>query len=197
MKPDEIKEIRDAIEKELTGKRFEHTLGVAYTAALLAECNDYTSETALLAGLLHDCAKCYSDQKLINICKKDNVELTETELKNTALLHGKAGAVVAKRKYKIENEDVLNAIKYHTTGRPNMTVLEKIIYVADYIEPGRKQVPNLSSLRKLAFQNLDAALIQILENIVNYLKSDGKETDPSTEKTYEYYLNLQKSEAKQ
>jgi len=197
MKPDEIKEIRDAIEKELTGKRFEHTLGVAYTAALLAECNDYTSETALLAGLLHDCAKCYSDQKLINICKKDNVELTETELKNTALLHGKAGAVVAKRKYKIEDEDILNAIKYHTTGRPNMTVLEKIIYVADYIEPGRKQVPNLSSLRKLAFQNLDAALIQILENIVNYLKSDGKETDPSTEKTYEYYLNLQKSEAKQ
>lgn len=197
MKPDEIKEIRDAIEKELTGKRFEHTLGVAYTAALLAECNDYTSETALLAGLLHDCAKCYSDQKLINICKKDNVELTETELKNKALLHGKAGAVVAKRKYKIEDEDILNAIKYHTTGRPNMTVLEKIIYVADYIEPGRKQVPNLSSLRKLAFQNLDAALIQILENIVNYLKSDGKETDPSTEKTYEYYLNLQKSEAKQ
>lgn len=197
MKPDEIKEIRDAIEKELTGKRFEHTLGVAYTAALLAECNDYSSETALLAGLLHDCAKCYSDQKLINICQKNNVELTETELKNTALLHGKAGAVVAKRKYKIEDEDILNAIKYHTTGRPNMTVLEKIIYVADYIEPGRKQVPNLSSLRKLAFQNLDAALIQILENIVNYLKSDGKETDPSTEKTYEYYLNLQKSEAKQ
>ena len=197
MKPDEIKEIRDAIEKELTGKRFEHTLGVAYTAALLAECNDYSSETALLAGLLHDCAKCYSDQKLINICKKNNVELTETELKNTALLHGKAGAVVAKRKYKIADEDILNAIKYHTTGRPNMTVLEKIIYVADYIEPGRNQVPNLSSLRKLAFQNLDAALIQILENIVNYLKSDGKETDPSTEKTYEYYLNLQKSEAKQ
>lgn len=197
MKPDEIKEIRDAIEKELTGKRFEHTLGVAYTAALLAECNDYSSETALLAGLLHDCAKCYSDQKLINICKKNNVELTETELKNTALLHGKAGAVVAKRKYKIEDEDILNAIKYHTTGRPNMTVLDKIIYVADYIEPGRNQVPNLSSLRKLAFQNLDAALIQILANIVNYLKSDGKETDPSTDKTYEYYLNLQKSEAKQ
>ncbi|MBR5799604.1 MAG: bis(5'-nucleosyl)-tetraphosphatase (symmetrical) YqeK [Lachnospiraceae bacterium] len=189
MKPDKFKKIRDSIEKEMDEKRFAHTLGVAYTAAMLASIHGIPQDTALLAGLLHDCAKCYSDEKMFSLCSKNNVSYSVTEAKNTALLHGKVGAIIACKKYAIEDETILNAIRYHTTGRPEMTLLDKIIYVADYIEPGRKPLPNLSEIRKLAFQDLDAALIMILENILNYLESCGKETDPATRETYEYYIN--------
>ncbi len=189
MKPDKFKKIRDSIEKEMDEKRFAHTLGVAYTAAMLAAIHGIPQDTALLAGLLHDCAKCYSDEKMFSLCSKNNVSFSVTESKNTALLHGKVGAIIAYKKYAVEDETILNAIRYHTTGRPEMTLLDKIIYVADYIEPGRKPLPNLSEIRKLAFQDLDAALIMILENILNYLESCGKETDPATRETYEYYIN--------
>ena len=189
MKPDKFKKIRDSIEKEMDEKRFAHTLGVAYTAAMLASIHGIPQDTALLAGLLHDCAKCYSDEKMFSLCSKNNVSFSVTESKNTALLHGKVGAIIAYKKYAVEDETILNAIRYHTTGRPEMTLLDKIIYVADYIEPGRKALPNLSEIRKLAFQDLDAALIMILENILNYLESCGKETDPATRETYEYYIN--------
>ena len=189
MKPDKFKKIRDSIEKEMDEKRFAHTLGVAYTAAMLASIHGIPQDTALLAGLLHDCAKCYSDEKMFSLCSKNNVSFSVTESKNTALLHGKVGAIIAYKKYAVDDETILNAIRYHTTGRPEMTLLDKIIYVADYIEPGRKALPNLSEIRKLAFQDLDAALIMILENILNYLESCGKETDPATRETYEYYIN--------
>lgn len=189
MKPDKFKKIRDSIEKEMDEKRFAHTLGVAYTAAMLASIHGIPQDTALLAGLLHDCAKCYSDEKMFSLCSKNNVSFSVTESKNTALLHGKVGAIIAYKKYAVDDETILNAIRYHTTGRPEMTLLDKIIYVSDYIEPGRKPLPNLSEIRKLAFQDLDSALIMILENILNYLESCGKETDPATRETYEYYIN--------
>jgi predicted HD superfamily hydrolase involved in NAD metabolism len=87
------------------------------------------------------------------------------ELQNpTALLHAKVGSFLAKEKYGIEDEDVLNAIRYHTTGRPCMSTLEKILYIADYIEPGRKHASNLLQIRRMAFQDLDKTLFKILED---------------------------------
>ena len=190
MKTADLKKIRKYMEKELDAKRYEHTLGVAYTAAALAMCNDVDPVKAETAGLLHDCAKCFSDDKKISVCRKNNMEINSVESRNPYLLHAKAGYCIAKNKFDIEDQDILNAILNHTTGRPGMSTLEKIIYIADYIEPSRKQAPNLSEVRKLAFQNLDQALLKILTDILSYLESGGGEIDPLTKETYDYYADL-------
>ena len=108
------------------------------------------------------------------------------------LLHSKLGAFKAKNEYGIEDQEILDAVRYHTTGRANMTLLEKIIFVADYIEPGRDKAVNLSEIRQLAFVDLDRALLRILEDTLIYLEEGKEEIDPQTRKTYEYYRNLEK-----
>ena len=131
------------LETELAFGRFIHTMEVASTAANLAMCYGEDPAKAELAGLLHDCAKCMSLNKMLKICEKSGVPLSDIEKTSGSLLHSKAGAVLAACKYGVEDEDILNAIRYHTTGRPGMSLLEKIVFVADYIEPGRDSAPNL------------------------------------------------------
>lgn len=176
------------MEKTLDAKRFEHTLGVAYTAAALAMCYQVDIYKAQIAGLLHDCAKCLPDDKKLSICENHNMQITDIEKRNPFLLHAKAGSYIAMKKFHIHDRDIINAILNHTTGRPDMSTLEKIIYVADYIEPCRKQAPNLTEIRQLAFQDLDLALVRILGDTLGYLKESSTEIDPMTQKTYDYYL---------
>lgn len=187
MKTQDMYKIRKQLAKTLDHKRYEHTLGVAYTAAAMAMCYGENIQKAELAGLLHDCAKCMDNEKRIHICEKHGIEISDAELRNPFLLHAKVGAHLAQKKFHVDDSDVLNAILYHTTGRPCMSLLEKIIYIADYIEPGRDQAPNLETIRKLAFHNLDHALIKILEDVLVHLKETEKEIDPMTQKTYDYY----------
>ncbi len=187
MKTIDLKKIRKAMEKSLTTKRYEHTLGVAYTATSLAMRYDADIKNAQLAGLLHDCAKCLSDEKRLSICEKHNISINDIERRNPFLLHAKVGSFLAMDEYKVNDSDVINAILNHTTGRPGMSLLEKIIFIADYIEPGRKQAPNLKEIRKLAFIDLDEALLKVLEDTLEYLRETDEEIDPMTEKTYEYY----------
>ena len=186
-KSSSLKKIRKAMEKTLDTKRFEHTLGVAYTAAALAMRYNYDIQKAQIAGMLHDCAKCMSNEKRLKICAKHNIAVNEIERQNPFLLHAKVGSYIAMQKYNIHDSDIINAILNHTTGRPDMSLLEKIVYVADYIEPGRKQAPNLGEIRRLAFEDLDKALYQILKDTLVYLNQVDGETDPMTQKTYEFY----------
>lgn len=181
------RKIRKAMEKEQDAKRYEHTLGVAYTATALAMRYGAPLKSAELAGLLHDCAKCLDNDKKIAICEKHNISMTELERRNPYLLHAKVGSFLAMNTYKVQDPDVINAILNHTTGRPGMSLLEKIIFVADYIEPNRRQAPNLAEIRKTAFVDLDQAMLMILRDTLGYLDSVGGETDPMTRKTYEYY----------
>ncbi|MCM1252660.1 MAG: bis(5'-nucleosyl)-tetraphosphatase (symmetrical) YqeK [Clostridium sp.] len=182
----ELKKLRKEMEKELHAKRYEHTLSVAYTAASLAMVHGADVESALTAGMLHDCAKCFSAKKLISLCQKNNLPVSDIEMQNpTALLHAKVGSFLAHEKYGIDDEDILNAIKYHTTGRPDMSRLEKIIYIADYIEPGRTHAANLAQIRKLAYQDLDKTMFRILEDTLAYLRSVDGEIDSMTKATYE------------
>ncbi len=190
MKVADNKKIRKSMEKKLDAKRFEHTLGVAYTACALAMCYDVDINKAQTAGLLHDCAKCLSDEKRLEICEKHHIKMTEIEQRNPFLLHAKAGSYIAMKKFGVHDQDIINAILNHTTGRPGMSDLEKIIYIADYIEPGRKQAPNLKEVRKLAFENLDKALIKILEDTLSYLQESKNEIDPMTRETYNYYKGI-------
>jgi len=190
----DIFKIRKAMEKSLDPKRFEHTLGVAYTAAALAMCNQVNTEEAIVAGLLHDCAKGLSNDKRLSICLKRNMSVSEVERRNPSLLHAKVGSIMAMEEYDVEDMDIIQTIMNHTTGRPGMSVLEKIIFVADYMEPGRNKAKNLDMIRELAFRDLDAALIKILEDTLVYLKESEEEIDDMTQKTYDYYINIRESE---
>lgn len=190
MAKEDIAQLRTRIKKTQDKKRFEHTLGVTYTAACLAMCYDVDTERAEIAGLLHDCAKCLSNDKKISLCKKQSIEINMTEAKNPFLLHAKAGAYLAEHKYGIGDEDILNAVRYHTTGRPGMSTLEKIVFIADYIEPGRDHSARLPELRRLAFQDLDKTLVEILEDTLSYLDGLENEIDPMTRKTYDYYKKI-------
>ncbi len=182
-----ITEIKKSLEKVLSSKRYEHTLGVEYTASCLAMRHGADLEKARIAGLLHDCAKYLSSDQKIESARKYGMFVSEYEKKNPELLHAKLGACFAHDVYGIEDPEILSAITWHTTGKPDMALLDKIIYIADYIEPNRNQAPNLRTVRKLAFSDLDQCLYQILEDSVIYLAHKKSVTDPMTEQTYQYY----------
>jgi predicted HD superfamily hydrolase involved in NAD metabolism len=185
-KKDRINLIRE-LEAELAYGRFVHTLNVACTATNLAMRYGVDLDRAETAGLLHDCAKCMNLSKMLKVCMKSEVPISDMEKQSTALLHSKAGAVLAAEKYAVTDKDILNAIRYHTTGRPGMSLLEKIIFVSDYIEPCRDAAPNLPLVRKLAYENIDDCVLQILKDTLSYLGTSRSEVDPMTQKTYEYY----------
>lgn len=187
-----MEDLRMAMKSAQDELRYEHTLGVAYTAACLAGLYGVDARKALRAGLLHDCAKCISSANTISLCKEYGIAISDVEMRNpSALLHAKLGAKLAFDKYNEKDEDVLNAIENHTTGRPEMSMLEKIIFVADYIEPGRDKAPDLYEVRRLAFSDIDKALIKILQDTLGYLSRKGGEIDPATKKTLEYYRRRQ------
>ena len=170
---------------KLNEHRFQHTINVANTAKKMAEALGENPNKAYLAGLLHDCAKCNSDEENVKLCQNANVEITDIEYKNQYLLHAKAGAVVAHDKYHVNDEDILNSIKYHTTGRPDMSLLEKIIFTADYIEPSRDVQPNLKLLRDIAYKDIDKTMYIILRDTLDYLKNKAKE-----QKNEDIYQNI-------
>lgn len=182
-----IPKMKKTLKKYLDAGRFEHTEGVMYTAAALAMRYEENIEKAQVAGLLHDCAKCIPDNKKVKICLKNKIAMTDAEQKSPFLLHAKVGAYIAKEKYGVEDEEILEAIACHTTGKPGMSQLDKIIFISDYIEPMRSKAPDLADVRKLAFEDLDLALFKILSDTLAYLKNSPKNIDSMTMRAYEYY----------
>ncbi len=181
------KEIIEILRKELKPSRFNHTIGVMETAIKLAEHYNCDREKAKIAGLLHDCAKCLPPEESIRFCREKGVNIQPVEYENPSLLHAKAGALLARDKYSVEDEDILHAILVHTTGQPDMSLLDKIIFTADYIEPGRNQAPRLDYLRKTAFENLDTAVAEILFDTLNYLREKNAVIDTTTKDTFDFY----------
>ena len=186
--------IMNEIRKTLPSRRFEHTLGVTYTAACLAMRYGADVEKARIAGLLHDSAKYMSSKEKIQTCLKNGIPVSVYEEKNPELLHAKLGAYLAQKQYGVDDPEILSAITWHTTGKPDMTLLEKIIYIADYMEPNRDQAPNLPKVRELAFVDLDECLFIILRDSILYLSVRNITIDPMTQKTYEYYKALRESQ---
>lgn len=193
-----MKKIKKYLKKHLTKERYHHTVGVAYTAMSMAmkynpqpDNNEFMVK-AEIAGLLHDCAKCMDNDKKIRICNKNQISYSKIEAENPYLLHGKVGAYIARKEFDILDEDILNAITWHTTGRPDMSLLEKIIFVADYIEPSRRPIPELNLIRQLAFTDIDQAVIKILENTLKYLNEKGNPIDDMTQKTYDSYIRAER-----
>ena len=185
-----LKNIRKDLKSALDKDRYEHTLGVAYTAMCLAIKYEADIKKAEVAGLLHDCAKCMPDEKKLKKCIDHNLSITDTEKEQPYLLHAKVGAFIAMDKYGIDDMEIINAILKHTTGSRDMTLLEKIIYVADYIEPNRSKAANLPLVRKMAFEDIDLAVFTIMRDTVEYLKQKNRKIDSHTMNALEYYRDL-------
>lgn len=177
-----------AMEKELNYKRYVHTLGVAYTATSLAMRYGTDVAKAETAGILHDCAKCIGTGEMEELCREGGLSISALEKGNPSLLHSKAGSVLAGKKYGISDPEIVSAIAFHTTGRPGMTDLEKIIFISDYIEPGRVQAPGLPEIRRTVFtESLDKGLLMILSDTLSYLHTTEMPIDDMTQTTYDYY----------
>ncbi len=185
-----IEEITENLRKDLKKKRFNHSIGVAYTSANLAMKYGYDMNKALRAGLLHDCAKYMSDEESISYCKKNSIEISDAEYNTPALLHAKAGSYMARSKYNEQDTEILEAIRWHTTGKPDMTLYEKIVFVADYIEPNRDHDKELEFIRKLAYSDLDRCIAKIYENTINFINGSNKKMDPTTLEAYSFYENM-------
>lgn len=183
----DLKLIQKQMKEELCADRYEHTLGVMYTAEALAMRYGQDMTKAAVAGLLHDCAKCIPNGQKIRLCKKHGIEISEMEEKNPSLLHAKLGAYMAKKVYGVEDEEIISAIRWHTTGKPDMSMLDMIVYMADYIEPNRDKAPNLKEIRKLTFENIEEAMYQVLEGTLLYLSDRPEAIDPATKVSYEFY----------
>lgn len=189
-----ITEIEEMLRAVLSSKRFIHSRGVAYTSAALAMRFHTNIDQALLAGWLHDCAKEYSDEQLMKLCEEQGIPVTEAEHQCLQLLHGKVGAYLAKTVYGIDDEAVLGAIRYHVTGKANMNMLEKIIFVADFIEPSRNQnsTPSLDIIREAAFDDLDRGVLLVTQSVLAYLENSKEPIDQNSRITYEYYEKLER-----
>ncbi|MBE5950243.1 MAG: HD domain-containing protein [Lachnospiraceae bacterium] len=186
-----ILDLQNELRSVLNEQRYLHTLGVAYVSASLAMAHGLDHREALVAGLLHDCAKHYSGTELQELCKELGLTVSEHEMQLTQLLHAPYGAYLAETKYQIEKKEILLAVRNHTVGRPGMTTLEQIVFLADYFEPERKQKtePSLDEIRRVAFSDLDEATFLVLKNTLKYLESTGQKMAPETMETYQYYFN--------
>lgn len=186
----DIRPIMLDIKANVKTSRYLHILGVMDTAANLAMRYSYPVEMARLAGVLHDCTKHLDAEEQIKFCKKRNIEVTEGERISPQLLHSKTGAVYASEKYGIHNPEILHAVRVHTTGCENMSLLDKIIFISDYIEPSRDKAPRLKEIRAVSYQDLDLAMAMILSDTIQYLKDNDKSMDIGTLKTYEYFKEI-------
>lgn len=184
---EQIFELREQLQQRLPPMRYEHTLSVSYICIALAMRYGFDLDKAELAGLLHDCAKRYDNAAIIEKCRSHGVALTDEELLAPAVLHAKYGAWMAAHKYRINDQEILSAIRWHTTGRPDMTLLDKILYVADYIEPRRYKADGLEEIRRLAFLDLDETMYRILKSTLDYLGGKGVFIDSMTKKAYDFY----------
>lgn len=156
----------------LSEKRYNHTIAVAETAIKLAKIYGADINKVEIAALLHDCAKNLKLSEMRRLIGRES-ELSKEEYNLPEILHGFAGAIYARNIFRIEDKDILNAIKYHTIGRKNMTMIEKIVYIADVVEPGRK-CKNVDKVRKLAYKDIDDAILQEMENKIKFLLSSDR-----------------------
>ena len=180
-------EIKYDLEQTLSAKCYRHTLSVMYTAAALAMRYNEDIEKAMLAGLLHDCAKEISLRDMLELCTSHNVSISNLEKNTSNLLHAKAGSIIANIKYNIEDFHILEAIRCHTTGKPNMNTLDKILFLADYIEPNRNENPHLEEIRRFAFIDIDKGVSFALKYSLDYLKDKQAEIDEMSIHAYRYY----------
>lgn len=178
------------LQSALSIERYIHTMGVVKTALKMADTYKADRYKVQAAALLHDCAKDYPPDMKRRFCKEFHVKVDEIMLSCIDLTHAFLGAEVARREYGVEDEEILDGIRYHTTGRKNMGIIEKIVFIADYIEPNRKAFDTLEEARKLAFEDIDKAMAFILKSTIDYVNERNRPLHPLSVEAYEYYDGL-------
>jgi nicotinate-nucleotide adenylyltransferase len=173
-----MEKLEEVVISLLKPERVKHVLGCRDTAVALAKCWGADETDAARAGLLHDITKALDGALQLTLCDAYGIVLDDFSRKNTKTLHALTGSLVASRIFG-ENDAVVSAIESHTTGKANMCLLEKIIYVADYMEPNR-DFPGVDALRRLAFSDIDGALKMGLEMTLQVLRQEGRELSPGS-----------------
>jgi nicotinate-nucleotide adenylyltransferase len=173
-----MEKLEQAVISLLKPNRVAHVLGCRDTAVAMARHWGVNETDAARAGLLHDITKALDGERQLTLAGEYGIILTDFQEKYPKTLHALTGSVVAEQLFG-ENEAVVQAIRHHTTGKANMNLLEKIIYVADYMEPNR-DFPGVEKLRELAFSDLDEALKFGLTMTLNYLNQQGSEVSPES-----------------
>lgn len=168
-----IKGYKEKLKKYIKPGRYDHSIGVMETAVRLAEAYDADVEKAEIAGLLHDCAKSMTVEQMIKLAEENGVHLSKSTLEHPGTMHAPVGAILAEKDFGVHDKEILSAIAAHTTGNTHMSKLDKIIFLADYIEPGRTQ-PGVEEVRDLAKHNLDAAVLKTFDNTIKHLIATDK-----------------------
>ncbi len=179
-------QINKDIKERLTEHRYIHSIGVMKKAEELARFYGLDSKKARLIGIVHDIAKQMKPSEIEEYISKYNVELDEIEKSNTELIHAKIGADISKRKYNFDDQ-MVEAVKYHTTGHPNMDMMAKIIFIADKIEENRNY-EGVEEKRQLAFLNIDKAIIETIEYTTKDSINRGKMIHTDSIDTRNYLL---------
>lgn len=174
-----VPDFEEKLKTMLTPERFLHSLGVRDTAVRLAKLYGADEKKAEIAGLLHDNAK--NMDNIYERCRDLEVELDEFEMRNSRLVHAKLGAETAKCEFGISDSEIISAIRWHTVGKPDMSLLEKIIFVADLIEPQRK-FPDVKKIREIAENSIDTAFLECVKGTVEVNKKRGFEVHPNAYK---------------
>lgn len=182
-----LEEIRDYLKDNLKPSRYGHTLGVVNTAIRLAEFYGEDKNKAEIAALCHDVAKNMSNEELKKVIDNENIALSIDEENTQELWHSIVAPVIARKVFEIEDEEILAAMRWHTTGKEDMTNLEKIIYLADLIEPSR-MFEGVDEIRELAYKNLDSAMLKALTHTTIYLLTKGCAVDINSVKARNYLV---------
>lgn len=182
-------EIKAMLKSRMNEHRFEHSLNVAERAVFLAEKNGADPEKAYFAGLIHDICKGITHEEQLAVIENDGIELDEDTKKSPALWHSIAGAVYAEHELGVTDEDVLNAVRYHTSGRGNMSILEKVVYMAD-LTSAERNYPDAEYTRNLTDKNLDQGIAYGVRWIAGDLERRGFPKGKDTEALLEEYKNV-------
>lgn len=179
-------ELKAQVEAQMSAKRFKHVLGVEQTAVELAEKYYVTIEAASIAALCHDYAKEFPDEDMRKLIQQSDLPKDLLDYGNN-VWHGPCAAEIVKEKYQLINEDILNAIRNHTVGRSEMSLLEQVLYVADYIEPGRN-FPGVEKARAKAAENLQEAVTYETYHTLKYLVETKKMIYPQAIATFNTWV---------
>lgn len=172
--------LRKDMRKTMKPSRYQHSERVADTAKKLCDLYDLDADKGFIAGLAHDICKDYDDKAILALVKKDRLPLDDVEKKHNNTLHGRAAAVLLQTKYYLDDEEILEAIRYHTFGHPGMGDLAKILYIADKIEPGRTHIP-AGYMDMHEDDTLDEFIISVLQEGMTYLQNQGYNISAQTE----------------
>lgn len=184
-------ELNRYIKQHLSESRYEHTMGVAKVAKELAEINHVSPEKAEIAALCHDIAKNLTIDQMKKIIKDQKIELSDDEKTSIEVWHAILAPVLAREDLEVYDVEILQSIRWHTTGKENMSILDKIIYIADMIEP-RREFKGVDEIREEAYKNLDKGVVMGIDHTIEYLVQRKSPIDVNSVKARNYIIKQYK-----